>query len=176
MTQQQNGASANQRHVVDIEDPIGDSIDLLGASVVRLKQNQEVEGKEAVDEIEARYIALRHDYLAWKERTAAAARANPQDAPGRPGAASKSEQERRDLEKVREQARQAISAAQSQLISSYQNIRSYLTDQKTQTALRRNAEELQANIANIIERMNVTLNRTLRRRNEGDDDNHRSKK
>lgn len=157
------------KRVVDMRDALSEDIDLLGASVVRLKQNQEVEGQEAIDELEARYLRLRQDYAAWQESMSVAAKSDAST-----GTDSAVESEPMESKKVREQAQEAVEAARDQLMSSYQNIRSYLTNQDTQAGLKRHAIELQASIAHSVERMNETLNRTLRKRTQDRRDNNRS--
>ncbi len=118
-------------------DHLGERVDLLGASVTRIKMSQEIEDQEAVEELEARYMALRNDFEHAREalsETAATHKGSVFD----------------DLQRRMDEMRRGVS---QQLASMETRVRNYMDDADTQKTFKGGRERFQAQLQDIGERV-----------------------
>lgn len=105
-----------------------ESIDLLGASVVRLKQDQTIEGQEVVEELEARYLRLRQDFAAWQDLC--------------DGSETGFQSSDNSSNSMADKATETFERAKGQVAESFNNFKHYVTDESNRAEFQKRSEEL----------------------------------
>ncbi|MEL6299575.1 MAG: hypothetical protein AAFQ45_13480 [Pseudomonadota bacterium] len=134
-------------------DAMQEAIDSLGASVVRLKRNQVVEGQEAVEELEARYMRLRREFETYRQR------------------AEEHEREANNGDSdVSQRATDTLSAARETVNEKYTQMKDYVTDENNQAAFKKSAKDLQSGFVNAWGEMSKSFSKAWQNVKRANDD------
>ena len=145
-----DASDAETVDVADLNSDLAASIDALGASVLNVKRSQTIEDQAAVEELEARYMALRRDYEAYD----AASKARDSEAQKGDGHSV--------LSDAQDKAQEALTVARDRVSTSYHRLKDYFSDEENKSRLKERAGEARGDLARAWSSVSKSIETTWR--------------
>jgi hypothetical protein len=148
-----NDPTPKANGIAKLNEDLQHAIDQLGAAVLRVKKSQTVEDQASVEDLEARYMALRRDFESYRDEI------KQELEKGEGGTPAKFEDRASDV----------LNSARDRFGESYSNLRDYLSDEDTKARFKQRSKEVRDEMASAWSTMTNSFKATwddLRERSE----------